>query len=571
MKQKNNTDIYANDIHTATKFSEKSDKSEWRNMEMTIDIYHRNKFLGTTLMPIADYRPCHLNNNNTCEKRITDVLKDFIINTVKFNDDTDILLKSLKKGRYKKYVIIQKKQVNVTNKKAISNYINLCMIKNNPIHVIIVLLVKKLAMVKHEYIGNNKSDRKNNRVPTTLDVVHSSSNPLKITTIVPDTVQSLMDYSVEKSKTGQSLLKSSEENVKPTVKFPPLTLKSLKKLSQNDESKSSSSDNTYDDVSSSDDETISSEESNNDDDEEELCDVHESSLSSSDNNSSSCSEELKSQTIEPAHASSSVHLKSLQNHNNPAPSLIKSDTILQKSLMRIKAGDRFRVEFEIHDIFEGTKRKQWFFGTAKKVTKFREDVFTTSNKWNYQLEIAYDDSSCGRETYPSPGVELLLPCNESTKVHALTHNGDIALAYDKDIKSIHAGDLVDCRVKRSHPLERARVVSANKNEGTCSVIFINQEEDCFEPNIPTKAGHIICVQQGAQDVGWLLGASFAENEKMGKIIRVHCSYPNGHASSFEVQIQDAIVIRSYTEVIHNLFSSFVSDCTQEVLGNTFIV
>ena len=188
------------------------------------------------------------------------------------------------------------------------------------------------------------------------------------------------------------------------------------------------------------------------------------------------------------------------------------------------------------------------------------------------MEIAYDDSSCGTETYPSPGVELLLPCNETTKVHALTENGDIVLAYDKDVKSILAGDLVDCREKRSHPLERARVININENEGTCSVIFINQEEDCFESNIPLKAGHIICLQKGAQGVEWLLGASFVENGVMGEIICVHCFYQNGHVSSFKVQMQGVSVIRTFAEVIHNLFSSFVPGCTQNFLDeNTFIV
>merc|ERR1712157_227651 len=87
------------------------------------------------------------------------------------------------------------------------------------------------------------------------------------------------------------------------------------------------------------------------------------------------------------------------------------------------------------------------------------------------------------QIYPSPKVEFLLPCNGTTKVHALTHNGNIELAYDRNINDIHIGDLIDCRVKRSNPLERARVVQVNKKVGTCSVLYINEDEDYFESTI----------------------------------------------------------------------------------------
>merc|ERR1712176_1674524 len=87
---------------------------------------------------------------------------------------------------------------------------------------------------------------------------------------------------------------------------------------------------------------------------------------------------------------------------------------------RVKCGSRFRVDFVVPDIF-GTNRKQWFFGTAKKVRKVLVDRLATPIEWACEVTIRYDDSSTSTEKFPSKGVELLLPCTGRTKVFAATN------------------------------------------------------------------------------------------------------------------------------------------------------
>ena len=173
------------------------------------------------------------------------------------------------------------------------------------------------------------------------------------------------------------------------------------------------------------------------------------------------------------------------------------------------------------------------------------------------MTIRYDDASSSTETFPSKGVELLLPCTGATKVYAATNSKGTTIAYDKNVNNVHTGDLVDCRLKLSGVFGRARVVQINRNEETCSVLFFNKKVAIFESSIPLEEGHINCVEKGAQNVEWLLGTSMEENGIIGKVLQVH-SFENGHASRFEIQIQNESIIRTYEEVIHNLFSIVVA-------------
>ena len=139
---------------------------------------------------------------------------------------------------------------------------------------------------------------------------------------------------------------------------------------------------------------------------------------------------------------------------------------------RIKAGVRFRISYIKNDLF-GIKRKQWCYGYARSVLRIREDLFKSTNDFKHEIDLIFRDSSVEKIMFPEAGVQLLdSDCND--RVMAWTDDG-VQLAYDKNVRKICLGDLVDCRVQVNQPFIRGRVAQIDHDTKSCCVVLTNHE------------------------------------------------------------------------------------------------
>mmetsp|Transcript_55642 Transcript_55642/g.67095 ORF Transcript_55642/g.67095 Transcript_55642/m.67095 type:complete len:1352 (-) Transcript_55642:72-4127(-) len=228
---------------------------------------------------------------------------------------------------------------------------------------------------------------------------------------------------------------------------------------------------------------------------------------------------------------------------------------------KVEIGDRFRVLFNVPDMF-GVERENWFFGTVMKLNRKKDcDSFI--------LNIKFDDGILVNNiNWPDPEVEKLCQIS-SDGIVKTEDSGEVAFSYPMSSSGdfVRLGDAVEVMYQGGHCGKKfflGRVAAIQPG----SKIDIVYNDKSFECSVPIQSDFIRLLSNGFPRVDWLIGLGFPHKDEKNttvklRIIKKAIVEEKRRKHMLELFFDDGTSEkRNYTEVMEILFSCLKKKCPQ---------